>query len=114
MRLENLGLIGNCQFSALVHRNGRVVWCCLPRFDSEPLFASLLDENEGGRFEIGPEDGSAGEQRYIENTNVLETRFDTRAGSFRVLDFAPRFSQFGRIFRPTQLFRMVEPLSGTP
>ena len=26
MRLEDLGLIGNCQFSALVERSGAVVW----------------------------------------------------------------------------------------
>jgi GH15 family glucan-1,4-alpha-glucosidase len=114
MRLEDLGLVGNCQFSALIHRGGAVSWCCLPRFDSEPVFSSLLDPEGGGRFQIGPEDQTPGEQRYIENTNVLETRFETKAGSFRILDFAPRFVQFDRIFRPTQLFRMVEPLEGTP
>ena len=114
MRLEDLGLIGNCQFSALIDRRGTVVWCCLPRFDSEPVFSSLLDVAEGGRFEIGPDGGGEGTQRYIENSNVLETRFETKAGSFRILDFAPRFSQFDRIFRPTQIFRIVEPLEGTP
>lgn len=91
-----------------------MVWCCLPRFDSEPVFSALLDEEAGGRFQIAPESGERGEQTYLENTNVLETRFETRAGSFRILDFAPRFSQFDRLFRPTQLFRIVEPLSGTP
>jgi len=40
MRLEDLGLIGNCQFSALVHNSGEIVWCCLPRFDSEPVFST--------------------------------------------------------------------------
>jgi GH15 family glucan-1,4-alpha-glucosidase len=114
MSLEELGLIGNCQFSALIDGHGRVVWSCLPRFDSEPLFSSLLDAASGGRFEVGPESGEPGVQRYIENTNVLETRFVSRAGSFRVLDFAPRFIQFDRIFRPTQLVRIVEPLEGTP
>ena len=114
MHLEDLGLIGNCQYSALVDRSGRVVWCCLPRFDSEPVFSSLLDAEKGGRFEVGPESGERGEQRYIENTNVLETRFETKAGSFRIVDFAPRFVQFDRIFRPTQLVRIVEPLEGTP
>ena len=43
MQLEDMGLIGNCQCSALVDRHGAVVWSCLPRFDSEPVFASLLD-----------------------------------------------------------------------
>jgi len=114
MRLEDLGLIGNCQFSALVERTGDVVWCCLPRFDSEPIFGALLDDANGGRFGVRPLDGTAGEQRYVENTNVLETTFRTHDGSFRIVDFAPRFLQYGRVFHPTQLLRLVEPIEGTP
>jgi GH15 family glucan-1,4-alpha-glucosidase len=114
VRLEDLGLIGNCQFSALVENTGRIVWCCLPRFDSEPVFSTLLDAEAGGRFAVGAEDGRAGRQRYIENTNVLETVFATDGGEFRLVDFAPRFVQYDRAFRPTQLFRLVEPVSGTP
>lgn len=93
---------------------GAVVFCCLPRFDSEPIFSTLLDKDDGGSFSVSPADGSAGVQRYLDNTNVLETRFTTPEGSFRVLDFAPRFVQFERMFRPTKLLRIVEPLSGTP
>jgi GH15 family glucan-1,4-alpha-glucosidase len=114
MLLEDLALIGNCQISALVQRTGAIVWCCMPRFDSEPVFGALLDEDAGGHFTIGPADGRPGVQRYLENTNVLETTFDSADGSFRVLDFAPRFSQYDRMFRPTQLMRIVEPLRGTP
>jgi GH15 family glucan-1,4-alpha-glucosidase len=114
MRLEDLGIIGNCQFAALSHRSGAIVFACLPRFDSEPVFGSLLDEDDGGEFVIGPADGSLGTQRYLDNTNVLETRFTTPEGSFRVLDFAPRFMQFERSFRPTKIVRIVEPLEGTP
>lgn len=114
MQLEDLGLIGNCQFSALVSRTGEIVWCCLPRFDSEPVFSTLLDERHGGRFTAGAPDGAPGTQRYYENTNVLETTITTPHGAFRVTDFAPRFSQYERSFRPTQLCRILEPLSGTP
>lgn len=114
MRLENLGLIGNCQFSALISRTGEVVWCCLPRFDSEPVFSTLLDEQGGGHFRVGTPDDMPGVQRYINNTNVLETTFNTPQGAFRILDFAPRFTQYDRGFRPTQLCRIVEPLTGTP
>ncbi len=114
MRLEDLGLIGNCHYSALVERTGTVVWCCLPRFDSEPVFSSLLDEKDGGRFSIGPAEGGVGSQRYLDNTNILETTFTTPSGSMRVIDFAPRFVQYDRAFRPTQLIRIVEPMSGTP
>jgi GH15 family glucan-1,4-alpha-glucosidase len=114
MRLEDLGLIGNCQFSALIHASGEVVWCCLPRFDSEPICSTLMDSEEGGRFRIGPAGNETGSQRYLPNTNILETIFQTPTGSFRVIDFAPRFLQFGRTFRPTELIRIVEPIEGTP
>ncbi|MBL8923646.1 MAG: glycoside hydrolase family 15 protein [Myxococcaceae bacterium] len=111
--LKNLGLIGNCQAAAHIDQSGAVVWCCLPRFDAEPVFGRLLDP-EGGHFLIGPASGRAGTQRYLDNTNVLETRFDDDDGSFRVIDFFPRFELNGRTFRPTQLYRVVEPLAGTP
>ncbi len=114
MQLEDLGLIGNCQFSALVHKGGEIVWCCLPRFDSEPVFSTLLDDRNGGHFSIHPADSEIGTQRYLPNTNILETTFVNTTGSFRVIDFAPRFLQFGRPFRPTQLIRIVEPIEGTP
>jgi len=112
--LDELGLIGNCQLSALVRRDGAIVWCCMPRFDSPPLFGALLDETDGGRFSISPASSHHGTQRYLTNTNVLETLFTTPEGSFRILDFAPRFIQYERSFRPTKLIRIVEPLSGTP
>ncbi|MBL8608798.1 MAG: glycoside hydrolase family 15 protein [Myxococcales bacterium] len=114
MRLNQLGLIGNCQISALVSRGGSIVWSCMPRFDAPPVFASLLDEGAGGSFDISPADGSHGVQRYLPNTNVLETRFESDGSAFRVLDFAPRLVQYARSFRPTKLVRIVEPLLGTP
>jgi GH15 family glucan-1,4-alpha-glucosidase len=112
--LEELGLIGNCQLSALVRCDGAIVWSCMPRFDSPPVFAALLDAEAGGRFAIGPADHRLGVQRYLPNTNVLETRFDATDGAFRVIDLAPRFMLHERSFRPTKLVRIVEPLSGTP
>jgi GH15 family glucan-1,4-alpha-glucosidase len=78
------------------------------------VFGELLDSEDGGRFLVGPAEPADGQQRYLPNTNILETRFDSSEGSFRVLDFAPRFLQHERSFRPTKLVRIVEPLSGTP
>jgi GH15 family glucan-1,4-alpha-glucosidase len=112
--LEALGVIGNCQYSALIHNSGEIVWCCLPRLDSDPVFSTLLDRENGGRFRIAPANGEIGRQRYLPHTNILETTFETPTGSFRIVDFAPRFIQYGRAFRPSQLIRIIEPLEGTP
>ncbi|UQA56412.1 glycoside hydrolase family 15 protein [Polyangium aurulentum] len=114
MRLEDLAIIGNCQYSALVDRSGSIVWCCLPRFDAEPVFSTLLDAEGGGRFTVGPAGLEPGTQRYLTNTNILETTFRTDTGTFRVVDFAPRFLQHDRFFRPTKIVRIVEPIEGTP
>lgn len=113
MKLEDLGLIGNCQFASLIHASGDVVWLCFPRFDSPPVFGQLLDP-DGGRFGVCPADGSIGRQQYLDNTNVLETVFSGPDGRFRVIDLAPRFQRHGRMYRPTQLIRIVESLEGSP
>lgn len=113
-RLEEVGIIGNGQFAAHVAADGDVVWCCLPRLDSDPVLASLLDAERGGTFRIAPEGGGSGRQAYLPNTNVLSTEFAAPGGAFRVVDFAPRFEQHERAFHPTQLFRVIEPLRGTP
>lgn len=113
-RLEDVGIVGNGQFAAHVATDGDVVWCCLPRLDSEPVLAGLLDPGRGGRFRVAPASGAAGRQRYLDNTNVLVTEFEDAQGAFRVVDFAPRFEQHERAFHPTQLFRVVEPVRGTP
>ncbi len=111
-----LGLIGNCAIAALLDSRARVVWWCLPRFDGDPVFYHLVDEEgEAGLFEIELLDCVAAEQRYLDNTAVLETVLrDSRGGGVRILDFAPRFEMFGRMFRPTMLVRQVEPVGEAP
>ena len=38
----DLGVIGNCAYGALLDRDARIVWCCLPRFDGDPVFSDLM------------------------------------------------------------------------
>src|SRR4051794_38659152 len=96
-----LGIIGNCQFIALVNAEAEVSWLCWPRFDSSFVFGSLLDDDKGGCFRIGPPHGGKGEQDYLVNTNILRTVFQTEAGSFEVIDFAPRYAEHGSYYKPT-------------
>ncbi len=114
----NLAAIGNCQISALLDERGKVVWFCSPRLDGDPVFSALLsgqDEPELGFYDVIIDDFSASEQRYVRNTAVVETILhDNIGGSVRILDFAPRFTHYGRQFRPVMLARIIEPLSGRP
>ncbi len=117
----NLGVIGNCSFGALIDSVGDIVWCCLPRFDGDPIFCRLLNDgvaasDDGpGTYRIDLIDRIRSEQTYIKNTAVLVTRlYDSAGGAVEITDFAPRFLQLGRMFRPTMIVRTVKPLSGEP
>jgi GH15 family glucan-1,4-alpha-glucosidase len=111
----NMGIIGNCSYLAYIDASADVRWMCLPRFDSSPLFGSLLDEEGGGHFYIRPADpGYSARQYYIPNTNVLCTEFTCRDGKFVVKDCAPRMRIHDRQFRPLMLVRKVEWLEGEP
>ena len=85
------GIIGNCRTAALISKTGSIDWCSLPRFDSSSIFAALLDVDKGGSFKINVDDSYQIEQSYIEDTNILCTRFSSAEGVFEVLDFMPRY-----------------------
>jgi GH15 family glucan-1,4-alpha-glucosidase len=88
--LEDYALIGNMISAALVARDGSIDWLCLPRFDSAACFAALLGGPENGRWLIRPSDANAKvSRRYITDTAVLETRFETGGGVVTVTDFMP-------------------------
>ena len=88
--MYNYGLIGDMSSAALVGGDGSVDWCCLPRFDSPSVFASILDEDIGGRFRIQPNNGySDAQQVYLQDTNILETTFSTSSGAVKIIDFMP-------------------------
>ena len=110
-----LGVVGNSVLSALIDAAGRIVWCCFPRLDGDPIFCSLLDgEPEAGFFEIEVDALASTEQHYLRNTAILATTLTDAAGhSARIIDFAPRFWQYGRIFRPRMLVRTIEPTHGS-
>jgi GH15 family glucan-1,4-alpha-glucosidase len=112
----DLGIVGNCTISALIDRQGAIVWSCFPRFDGDPLFCRLLDEDgDRGFYAVELGDLVEVEQKYLPNTAVLVTRLVDRTGAgVEITDFAPRFVQFGRIFRPTTLMRIVRPFGETP
>ncbi len=108
------GVIGNCAYLAHVDQNTNVNWLCWPRFDSSFVFGGLLDRKKGGSFSILPEGPYTSKQYYLENTNILCTEISTDNGSYRITDFAPRFRQYDRYFKPLMLVRKIEPLHGNP
>lgn len=87
LRIEDYGLIGDRQTTALVGRDGSIDFLCLPRFDSDACFAALLGTRENGRWLIAPAEPVAKTHRYYrDDTLVLETEMTTATGTVRLTD----------------------------
>ncbi|KOX24927.1 glucoamylase [Streptomyces sp. NRRL F-6491] len=106
--IDDYALIGDLQTAALVGRDGSVDWLCLPRFDSAACFAAVLGDEENGHWRIAPKGATTcTSRRYAEDSLVLETLWETRTGTVKVIDFMPQ-----RDVSP-DVMRIVEGVGGS-
>jgi GH15 family glucan-1,4-alpha-glucosidase len=113
--LSDYALIGNSRAAALVCRTGSIDWCYLPEFDSPSLFAALLDREKGGYFSIAPLADFQSRHRYLPDTNVVETFFETDEGEIRLLDAFTAMTEEEKaqtLFPEHEILRVVEGVSG--
>ncbi len=115
----DLALVGNGTIGALIDPVGEIVWACLPRFDGDPTFCSLLQPRTPrpafGFFGVDVIDAAGHEQEYLANTPILVTRLhDRQGGAVEITDCAPRFRQYGRMFCPMTLVRQIRRVAGNP
>src|SRR6266508_3846592 len=112
----DLAVIGNGRTAALVDPSSRIVWWCFPRFDGDPVFSRLLaGDEEKGFSDVVLEGCAETKSDYVRNTAIVTTTMqDRHGGAVRITDFAPRYYQLGRTFRPPQLIRIIEPIAGLP
>jgi len=108
--IENHGIVGNLRTAALIGLDGAVNFLCWPRFDSPSIFASLLDDERGGSFELTPAlDDARHRQLYLPDTNVLLTRFLSSDGVAEISDFMT----VGDLDAGSRLVRRVKAVRGT-
>ena len=106
-KIEDYGLIGDCETAALVGRDGSIDWLCWPAFDSDACFAALLGSEKHGRWKIAPtEDVTNISRRYLSDTLILETRFETKSGTVVLIDFMPPRG------KASDIVRLVRGVSG--
>jgi GH15 family glucan-1,4-alpha-glucosidase len=109
-RIQDYAIIGDCRSAALVSREGSIDWLCWPRFDSPSVLGALLDP-QAGHWRIAPTAPFKTERRYVDETNVLETRFRTETGSLLLIDLMPVASEEEkrRLLVPEhEILRLVE------
>lgn len=113
------GIIGNCITCALVKKDASIEWLCYPNFDSPAIFAKILDTKKGGSLEISPLGNYTITQKYIPNTAILETTFESESAGFKVYDFFPRYKKLlsgkhEKLIKENKLIRIIRPTKGTP
>ena len=93
LKIRDYALIGDCRSAALIGRNGSLDWLCWPKFDSPAIFAGLLDSEQGGHWGIAPVSPYRSSRRYVGQTNVLETTFETGDSRAVLTDLMPVASE---------------------
>ena len=107
LRIEDYALIGDLQTAALVGTDGSIDWLCLPRFDSAACFAAILGDKDNGHWRMAPEGaGTCTRRGYVGDSLVLESVWETRTGTVKIIDFMPQ-----RDATP-DVMRIVECVSG--
>jgi len=98
--IEDYALIGDCHGAGLVARDGSIDWLCAPRFDSDACLAALLGDKAHGHWKLAPADPAAiSERRYLPDTLMVETVFETSGGKVAVTDFMPPHNGHCRVMR---------------
>ena len=105
-KIEDYGVVGDGRTCALIDKHGTVAWLCVPRFDSDACFASLLGREEHGEWLLRPVTPvRAVKRRYRPDTLVLETEITCDEGKVRLIDFMP-------VRDRSTVVRIVEGLEG--
>lgn len=115
MQNLNYGVVGNCRSAALISETGSIDWFCFPDFDSPSIFSKILDIEKGGEFSFEVSDKYIITQKYLDNTNILCTQFNSDEASFEVLDFMPRYKLIEpNYYLPPEIYRYIRRTSGRP
>lgn len=85
--ISSLAFLSDMHTAALLGPDGAVEWMCVPRFDGGSVFARLLDRDRGGAFILDIEDAGEPARRYLGDTLVVESRFESPTGVAVVDDF---------------------------
>jgi GH15 family glucan-1,4-alpha-glucosidase len=106
--IEDYALISDCRSAGLIARDGSLDWLCWPRFDSAACFAALLGGEQHGCWSLAPQASRPRVlRRYLQDTLILESDYETTEGAVRLVDFMPVDVQ------PAALIRVAIGLRGS-
>ena len=85
--IADYGLLGDSRTAALTSSDGSLDWMCVPRFDGDPVFGSLVGGSAAGTFRLGPaEPSQVVGRRYLGHSATLETTWSTPQGRLRLTE----------------------------
>ena len=89
-KIEDYALLSDCRSAALVDRHGSIDWLCLPRYDSDAVFAALLGTQNNGFWKIAPAAPYRPTRRsYRGPTMAVDTELTCDGGTIVITDFMP-------------------------
>ncbi|RRA47537.1 glycoside hydrolase family 15 protein [Acidipila sp. EB88] len=115
LRIEDYGVIGDCETAALVGKDGSIDWLCWPHFSADACFAALLGDEGNGRWLVAPvvaegEEPWVATWRYLPKSLILETTWTRGEDEARVTDFMPSRDEHSHLVRKVECVRGRVPM----
>jgi len=104
-KIRDLAVISDRNTGAVIHKMGDICWYCPESYDGPSVFASLLDEEQGGGWYLELKNKYRLSRKYQANSSILESSFQSDDDSFTLTDWMPLHDDF------TGICRMFSPSS---
>jgi GH15 family glucan-1,4-alpha-glucosidase len=97
--IKDLAVLSDRRTSALLTKDGSILWYCPNKFDGKAILSALIDDEKGGFWSVNALGKSFLSRQFQKRSSILNTYYSVEGGGLTVTDFMPLDLEFKGICR---------------
>jgi GH15 family glucan-1,4-alpha-glucosidase len=97
--IKDLAVLSDRRTSALLNKDGSILWYCPTKFDGKAILSALIDDEKGGFWSVNASGKSFLSRQFQKRSSILNTYYSVEGGGLTVTDFMPLDLEFKGICR---------------
>jgi GH15 family glucan-1,4-alpha-glucosidase len=97
--IKDLAVLSDRRTSALLTKDGSILWYCPTKFDGKAILSALIDDEKGGFWSVNASGKSFLSRQFQKRSSILNTYYSVEGGGLTVTDFMPLDLEFKGICR---------------
>ena len=87
--IKDLAVISDRITSALLTKDGNILWYCPEKFDGKAILSALIDDEKGGYWSVNASEKLFLSRQFQKRSSVLNTYYSVEGGGLTLTDFMP-------------------------